>query len=370
MADPAAPTAGPGAVPTGAVDPDALKAYSFNVWSYKQGEMVSLMIHIGDRLGLYRDLAANGPASSSELAARTGLNERFLREWLRCQAAAKVVGVDDDERFSLPPEGVAVLADEESSLFFSAGAFRGGVDRSVLDLLVDAFRTGLGVTYEQQGPDAAAGLARMTGPWSRIALVPTIVPALDGVEEKLRAGATACDVGCGAGVTLSTLAAAFPASRFVGYDHSSIAVAQARERAEAAGLGNVEFVVAGGDEVPAGSGFDLVLTFDCLHDMAHPDRTAAAIRGAIADDGTWLVKDIRSSGDFARDRRNPLLAMFYAFSVSSCLQSAMSEPDGMGLGTLGLHPRAVDGLVRNAGFTRIHQHDFDDNANLYYEVRP
>ena len=209
----------------------------------------------------------------------------------------------------------------------------------------------------------------MTGPWSRLALTSTVLPALDGVVAKLDAGASVVDVGCGGGVMLTTLAQAFPNSQCIGYDPSETAINIARSRAADMGLNNCEFVVAGGEDLPASSGYDLVITFDCMHDMAFPNRTASAIRNAIASDGTWLLKDIRSTGDFKRDSRNPLLAMFYGFSVASCLQSAMSEPGGAGLGTLGLHAGAAQALTETAGFGRFITHDLDDAANLYYEVR-
>jgi len=352
------------------IDPDQLAKYSFNVWSYKQGEMVSLLIHIGDRLGLFTSLAGRGPTTSEELAAATGFDERLLREWLLAMGAARILTVHDSVAFELPPEGAAVLADEENSIAFSLGAFRGGVDDSVLDLIVESFNTGIGITYEQQGPKAAAGLARMTGPFSRMTLTSRILPGLDGVVDKLEAGATVLDVGCGGGVTACIIAETYPESRVVGYDPSEIAVGNARAHAAEKGLDNTEFVCADAASVPAGSGFDLVLTFDCLHDMPRPDRSLDAIRGAIADDGTLLIKDIRSNGDFEKDKRNPLLALFYSFSVTSCLQSAVSEPDGLGLGTLGLHPNKAQEMAEAAGFTLFHQHDFEDNANLYYEVRP
>ncbi len=352
------------------IDQDQLAKYSFNVWSYKQGEMVSLLIHIGDRLGLFTSLAGRGPTTSEELAAATGFDERLLREWLLAMGAARILTVHDSVAFELPPEGAAVLADEENSIAFSLGAFRGGVDDSVLDLIVESFNTGIGITYEQQGPKAAAGLARMTGPFSRMTLTSRILPGLDGVVDKLEAGATVLDVGCGGGVTACIIAETYPESRVVGYDPSEIAVGNARAHAAEKGLDNTEFVCADAASVPAGSGFDLVLTFDCLHDMPRPDRSLDAIRGAIADDGTLLIKDIRSNGDFEKDKRNPLLALFYSFSVTSCLQSAVSEPDGLGLGTLGLHPNKAQEMAEAAGFTLFHQHDFEDNANLYYEVRP
>jgi len=352
------------------VDPDALAKYSLTVWSYKQGEMVSLMIHLGDRLGLYRAMTDRGPLTSDQVAEAAGLNERFVREWLLGQAAAHLLLRHEDGTFELSPEGRAVLVDEESSLSFSAGAFRGGVEHDVIERLADSFRTGVGLTYQDQGPRAAAGLARMTGPWSRIALIPTILPALDGVQDKLAAGGTVIDVGCGSGVTITTIAEAFPSARCVGYDPSAIAIDQARELVAARGADNVELVVAGGEDLPAEPTFDLVLTFDCLHDMPHPDRTMAAIRRAIRDDGTWLVKDIRSSGSFDKDRRNPMQALMYGFSVASCLQSAMSAEGAMGLGTVGLHKAKLEAMVGEAGFTHFTVHDFDDAANLYYEVRP
>lgn len=351
------------------LDQDAVKMFGFKVWTYKMGEQVSLMVHLGDRLGIYKTMAGSGSMSSHDVAAAAELHERFVREWLLGQAAAGLIDRQPDGRFELTDVQAAVLADENDSISFAAGAFRGGVETAVLERIAESFRTGIGVTYEQQGPNAAAGLARMTGPWSRLALTSKVLPALDGVVDKLEAGATVVDVGCGGGVMLTTLAQAFPNARCVGYDPSDVAIGIARTRAADMGLDNVEFVVAGGEDLAAGSDYDLVITFDCMHDMAFPDKTAAAIRNAIATDGTWLLKDIRSTGDFDKDMRNPLLAMFYGFSVASCLQSAMSEPGGAGLGTLGLHAAAAQELTEAAGFGQFETHDLDDAANLYYEVR-
>jgi len=354
---------------SGAIDPQEMKMFGFKVWTYKMGEQVSLMIYLGDQLNLYKTMAGGGVMTSHDVAGEAGLNERFVREWLLGQAAAGLIDRHDDGSFELTAVQAAILADEENSIAFAAGAFRGGVEPAVLDKIADSFRTGIGVTYQEQGPNAAAGLARMTGPWSRLALTSTVLPALDGVTDKLEAGASVVDIGCGGGVMLCTLAEAFPNSRCVGYDPSEAAIALAQSRATDMGLDNIEFVVAAGEDVEAGSDHDLIITFDCMHDMAFPDKTAAAIRGAIADDGTWLLKDIRSTGDFSKDSRNPLLAMFYGFSVTSCLQSAMSEPGGAGLGTLGLHASAAEELTTAAGFGQFTTHDLDDAANLYYEVR-
>jgi 2-polyprenyl-3-methyl-5-hydroxy-6-metoxy-1,4-benzoquinol methylase len=344
--------------------------FSLKVWGYKQGEMVSLLIHLGDRLGLYRAMDGAGPLTSDELAAVTGLHERWLREWLRGNAAADLLASDDGVRFELTPVGAAVLAQEDDSLAFAAGAFSGGIDSAVVDGIADAFRTGIGLSYDRHGPSGAHRTERMLGPWARMALVPRIVPALDGVVARLHAGTKVADIGCGAGVALCELAAAFPASTFHGYELSKHALARAHARVAEMGLTNVELFDVRAEDVPAGSNYGFVLTFDCLHDMTRPADAIAAIRAAIAEDGTWLIKDIRSSGSWGQDRNNPVLAMMYGFSVTSCMSSALSEPGGAGLGTLGFTPAVAEEMVRAAGFSSFRVHDFDDPANLYYEVKP
>ncbi len=359
----------------GRLDPDQVNAFALKVWKYKQGELVSLMIHLGDRLGIYRTLMGMGPVTVSGLAEASGLKERWLLEWLRGQAAAGLVeyrGAENggEPRFELGDAAAAVLANEESSVAFAGGAFGYPPSHDVIDGLAEAFRTGIGLSYQQLGPCAAHRTERMLGPWTRQALVPRIIPALDGVEERLREGIDVVDVGCGGGVALLSLARAFPASRFVGIDPSEHAIDIARERTREAGAANAEWRIARGEELPGKPSFDLVVTFDCVHDMTRPDLVIAAIRRAIRHDGTWLIKDIRSSPRFEDNLRNPMLALLYGFSVSACMSSALSEPDGLGLGTLGFNPVVAERMVREGGFTRFRMHDFDDPANLYYEVRP
>jgi SAM-dependent methyltransferase len=347
-----------------------VKAYSFNVWNYKQGEIVSLMIHLGDQLGLYRALAGAGPMTARELADKTQLDERWLLEWLRGQAAANLLAYHEPGQFELSSAGAEVLANEESSLAFAAGAFSAPMGPDIASRLADAFRTGVGLSYEELGPNAAHRTERMLGPWVRQALVPRIIPALDGVDEKLRNGVRAADIGCGAGVALLAMAEAYPRSEFHGYDPSSHAIARARAKVDSLGLENVILHTAGGESLPSDGSFEFLLTFDCLHDMTRPAEVIAAIRRALRDDGTWLIKDIRSEPRFEDNLGHPMLAMFYGFSVSACMSSALSEPGGAGLGTLGFNPEVAERMTREAGFGKFTLHDFEDPSNLYYEVRP
>ncbi len=352
------------------VEPDRLAAFALRVWGFKQGEVVSLMVHLGDRLGLYRALTEAGSATAGELAEATGLKERWLLEWLRGQAAAGLIDTEDGTSFAMSPEAVAVLAESEESIWFAAGAFSGGVaPPEVVDRLAEAFRTGVGLRYDDLGPSAAHAVERMLEPWTRLALVPVIVPALGGVRERLVAGASVIDIGCGSGVAVTTLAAAFPRSDFEGWDPSRNAIDRARDRAAASGLANVSFRCAAAEDLPPDHTRDLILTLDCLHDMPHPAMAIAAIHEAIHPDGTWLIKDIRSSSTWAGNLKNPVLALLYGTSVACCMSSALSEPGGAGLGTLGLPPDLAERMCRDAGFSRFAIHDFDDPANLYYEVR-
>ena len=353
------------------IDQDRLAQFALKVWGYKQGEVVALMIHLGDRLGIYRAMAGQPPMDATELASRTGLHERWLLEWLRSQAAAGLLESDDGEVFQLTLEGAEVLADELGSLWFAAGAFLGGVAApDVVQRLAEAFRTGLGLSYDDLGPSAAHGVERMLAPWTRLALVPRILPALEDVVPRLEQGARVADIGCGSGVALLAMAAAYPKSAFVGYDPSRHAIERAKSNLASSDLTNIELHNEAAVDLPATATYDFVLTLDCIHDMPQPADAIAAIRSAIRPHGTWLIKDIRAGAKWTDNIRNPMLAMMYGTSVATCMSSALSEPGGAGLGTLGFHRQLAEQMCRHAGFTRFTVHDFDDPANLYYEVRP
>ncbi len=348
---------------------EELREFAGRAMQYKQGEVVSLMMHVGDRLGLYKAMAGAGPLTAAELAQRSGLQERWLLEWLRNQAAAEIIAHRGGDRFELTDVGAEALTDENST-FHIAGWFFPPVDRSVIEGMVEAFRTGIGLTWDDHGPDATHWLQRTTGPQHR-ALVSRVLPLMEGVVPRLEKGAKVVDIGCGAGEAVLAIAKAFPESRIRGLDPSQTAIDRARSRAEDAGLTNVEFTVMAGEELPPSRDCDLITTLDCMHDMTHPEQCVRAVRAALKEDGTWLIKDIRSASTFEENRKNPMLAMMYGFSVTYCMSSALSEPGGAGLGTLGFHPEVARKMTSEGGFSHFRTLDYDEDAfNSFYEVRP
>lgn len=350
------------------VDTDLLKSYVLKVWRYKQGEVVSLMIHLGDRLGLYRAMAGGDEMTSDQLAERTGYSERWVREWLLGQAAAGLVTRSPEATYSLTAEADRVLV-EENALTFAAGAFIGGFHPDRIDEMAEAFRTGLGVTYEDMGLPVARQMDRMNKPWVGDYLISTVLPAVDGLVEKLERGAEVADVGCGGGISVRAVAKRFPASIVVGYEPSGHAVDRARRRV--AGLANASVLQAGGEELPLEARYDLVIALDCMHDVPFPDQVASAIRRCLKEDGVWLIKDMKCSDVFEKNLRNPMLAMQYGYSVSACLLSAASAEGAAALGTMGFPPVVAERVARQAGFTSFRVVKFqDDPTHLYYEVRP
>ncbi len=353
------------------IDGQKLGEYSLRLFGYLGGAMTSAMVCLGDRLGLYRALADGDPVSSAELAQRVGLEERWVREWLFNQGAAGLLEHHEPDRFSLSAEGCAVLSDETHPAF-GAGFFDGlPANLRAVEKLPEAFRTGLGLNYDAFGEDGARGVERGLAPWFRALLVPGVLPRITGVPERLKTGTQVADVGCGAGVALLEIAKAFPASEFHGYDISQHALARAEANRRESGIENAEFHDARSEGLPEDGRFGFVTTFDCLHDMADPARIIAQIRRAIAADGVWLVADIKCYPSYRENvERNPMAAMMYGTSVLSCMSSALSEPNGLGLGTLGLHADLLKEMVESAGFTRFEALDLGHPVNAFYRIEP
>ncbi len=352
-------------------DPDRLKEYSLRLFGYMNGATISMMVSLGDRLGLYAALSEAGPVTSQELADRTGLAERWVREWLFGQGASGLVETDEGERFWLTPEAVAVLVDEDHPAN-GIGMLSQVPDLArTLERLPEAFSTGVGLPYDALGADGARGIERGLAPWFRSILVPHALPRVEGLCDRLREGIAVADVGCGAGVALLEMAKAFPASEFHGYDISKQALARAEENRQAAGVANVDFHDAASDPLPTDHRFDFVTTFDCLHDMTDPRGVILGLREAIAPEGVWLVADIKARPSYAENvDRNPMAAMMYGISVMVCMSSSLSSPGGAGLGTLGLHEELLEQWSGEAGFTRFEPIDFGHPVNAFYVIRP
>ncbi len=356
---------------TSEIDIEKTKKTAEHVFGMLGGALASAMIYLGDRMGLYGALNGAGAMTSEELARKTGLHERWVREWLYGQAAANLIDYKGDQRFELSPESALVLANEVSP-FFLAGGFCALPDQmAVLKLLPQSFKSGMGLTYDQLGPEVNRGVERLLAPWFRTQLVPSALPKLDGVVAKLQAGAKVADVGCGAGVALIEMAKAYPRSSFHGYEIAKIVLARASENGKQAGVKNIIFHDASVDPLPADANHDFITTFDCLHDMTRPDLVMQAIRKAIKSDGTWLIADIHGQPTFEQNLKdNPLAPLMYGFSVLCCMSSALSEPGGLGLGTLGFPEPVARTMTLEAGFTRFTTRDFENPINAYYEVRP
>jgi 2-polyprenyl-3-methyl-5-hydroxy-6-metoxy-1,4-benzoquinol methylase len=353
------------------IDTDKARKIAEQVFGVLGGALVSGMIYLGDRLGLYQALSAAGPISADELACKTGLHERWIREWLQGQAAAGLLDYKGEGHFALSPEAALVLADENSPFFLAGGFCSLPQQMAVIQQLPESFKSGLGLPYDAFGPEGARGVERLLAPWFRTQLVPVALPKLDGVLVKLEAGGKIADVGCGAGVALLEMAKAYPHSTFHGYDISQHALARAEASKNRAGVHNAIFHDARSDALPADASFDFITTFDCIHDMAHPEIVISAVRKALKSDGTWLIADIHGEPTFEKNlTNNPLAALMYGFSVMCCMSSALSEPGGAGLGTLGFPEPVARRMVAQAGFTRFKSHDFDNPINGYYEVRP
>jgi SAM-dependent methyltransferase len=322
---------------------------------------------IGDRLGLYRTLA-DGPQQPHELAARTGTATRYVAEWLRGQAAGGYISYDpENEAYSLTPEQQAALTDPDGAVYLP-GAFQLAIGSlQALPRVVDAFRTGDGIGWHEHHDDVFTGCERFFRPGYAANLVSAWLPALDGVEAKLRDGIAVADVGCGLGASTVLMAQAYPNSTFVGSDYHRGSIALARERSVAAGVADhATFEVASATEFGGGP-HGLVTTFDCLHDMGDPVAAAVHVRDQLAYNGTWLVVEPRA-GDTVSENLNPVGRVYYSFSTFLCVPNAVSQG---GRRTLGAQAgeQAIRDVVTEAGFTRFRR-AAETPFNLVYEVRP
>ncbi|MEO0492338.1 MAG: methyltransferase domain-containing protein [Actinomycetota bacterium] len=351
------------------LDPGQLGLTVFGLYKLKEGEIASAALHVGHKLGLFTALAEAGVTTSSELAAATGLHERWIREFLFLLSSLDLAQ-HEDGRFMLTPEASVVLARPDHPQY-QAGVFGPPITQHEIDRTIEAFSTGIGMTWNEHGAETCHFQAAMGAGGQKTHLVPVILHSIAGMTDRMRAGATVVDIGCGAGVAATAIAEAHPNTTVIGMDPSSHAIEAANERAVAAGLDNLSFRQGSFDDLAELDDVDLLLTLDVIHDLPRPGAAVRSARECLADDGVWMVADIKAHDGLEANRAIPVLPLMYGMSILYCMSSAMSEPGGAGLGTLGLTAGVFEEMTQAAGFTGFDTREFDvDLMNRYYEVRP
>ena len=337
---------------TTALDPAKLEQFVFRAVEEVGATLNAALVVMGDKLGLYRAMAGAGPLSPAELADRSGVAERYAREWLNNQAAGGYVEYDPESgRYTLPAEQTVALTDADSPAYLP-GIFQialGAVSDS--PRITEAARSGGGVGWHDHNGDVHDGCERFFRTMYNGHLIGEWLPALDGVVAKLQAGATVADIGCGHGASTVIMAQAFPKSTFLGYDFHDKSIAKARERAAEAGVGDrVKFTKSTAREFPGGD-LDLVCFFDCLHDMGDPVGAARHVREALNPGGTVLVVE-PAAADRPEDNHHPLGRLMYAASTMFCTPASLHDDGGLGLGNQVGVARLTE-LLTQAGYSSV-----------------
>lgn len=351
-----------------AIDVDKLMAFVFKAVDEVGATLNTALVVLGDKLGYYQAMADSGPTTASRLAQQTSTDEHYAREWLNAQAAGGYVEYDESTgHYTLPPEQATALTDPSSPAYLP-GFFQIALGTTHdTDSILQAARNQAGVGWHEHHGDVHDGCERFFRTMYNAHLVGEWLPALDGVVDKLERGARVADIGCGYGASTIIMAQAFPNSTFVGSDYHEASIAAARQRAQDAGVADrATFEVAPATAF-SGSGFDLVTTFDALHDMGDPVGAAKHVRQAIAPEGTWMVVE-PMAGDAVSDNLNPVGRAYYGFSTLLCTPSSLAQDVGLALGTQA-GPARIRDVVTTSGFSRfasVAQTPF----NRVLEVRP
>ncbi len=325
-----------------------------------------LMAYLGDQAGVYNAMDGEGPITSEALAKKTGLNERYLREWLSVNAAAGYVGYDPKtETFELSPEQATIFAREGQPMCMQ-GFFQAIISQfEAHEKVVDTFKSGKGRPWSDQPPCCFCATDRFFRPGYAAHLMDAWIPSLSGVKEKLEAGGSVADIGCGYGSSTILMAKNFPKSSFTGFDFHEPSVEKAREQAAQEGVTNVTFEVASAKDFP-GSEYDLACIFDALHDMGDPVGAAAHIRDTLSPDGVFMLVE-PMAGDALEENLHPLGRIFYGFSTTACVPASMAQEVGLGLGAQAGEKRLTD-VLKEAGFTKVRRAS-ETPTNMVLEAR-
>jgi SAM-dependent methyltransferase len=350
-----------------AVDMDKLNAFMGRFVGDLGATVHAGMVVIGEKLGLYKALAT-GPMTSVELAGKTQTDERYLREWLASQAAGGYVSYDDKTKnFSLTEEQAFALATEDSPAYIP-GAFQVALGAlAAVPRIADSFRTGSGMGWGEHTDDVFHGTEKFFRPSYAANLISSWIPALDGVKQKLEAGARVADVGCGKGSSTILMAKEFPKSKFTGFDYHDKSIEAARSNALRDGVADrVSFEVAKAKDYP-GKDYDFVTVFDCLHDMGDPVGAAAHVRSSLRENGTWMIVE-PFANDELKDNLNPVGRVYYSFSTLLCTPCSRSQEVALCLGAQAGESR-VRQVITSAGFGHFRRAT-ETPFNIVYEARP
>ena len=350
-----------------AVNPDKLNEFLGKAIVDFGATFHAALIRIGDKLGLYKALAT-GAQTPAELAKKTGTAERYVREWLSSQAAGGYVTYDSKSaKFSLSEEQAFALADENSPAFLP-GAFQCALAAvKAEEKVAERFKTGKGLGWHEHHPELFVGTERFFRPGYAANLISSWIPALEGVDEKLKKGARVADVGCGLGASTILMAKSYPKSEFVGFDYHDKSIQTAKKRAKDAGVADrIKFQVAKAKTYP-GKDYDFVTFFDCLHDMGDPAGASSHVRKSLRKDGTWMIVE-PFAGDRLEDNLHPIGRAFYGASTLLCTPASLSQEVGLALGAQAGEKRLRE-VVSSGGFTRFRRAT-QTPFNLIFEARP
>jgi SAM-dependent methyltransferase len=338
-------------VQTRSINEDRMNEFLGKVVGDFGASLSSALVYIGQKLGLYKELADGGPATPAELAQRTDTNERYVREWLINQAAGGYAEYDAESgRYSLTAEQAVALTDEHSPFYVGGGFFVIKAMTAAAPRIEDYFRNGGGMLWGEHDPDLFIGTEKFFRPGYSAHLVASWIPSLTGIEEKLKAGGKVADIGCGHGASTIIMAKAYPNSRFYGFDNHESSIRHAREAAEAAGVSDrVSFEVAHAQSIP-GENYDLVCFFDCLHDMGDPVGAAKRASEVLAEDGSALIVE-PMAGNKVEENLNPIGRTFSAASTLCCTSNSMAL-NGPALGAVASED-AIRDTVLAGGFTQF-----------------
>lgn len=350
----------------GEIDREKAKQVALAVVADVGTALHSAMSFIGDRLGLFKAMKDAGPLTIEQLAARTGLSPRYLREWLNSMAAARYLEYDPAaQTYLLTPEYAAALADENSPYFVGSYFQIIQATMSVAPKVAEAFRTGKGVTQADYPPWMFQATERNSLPRYKYKLVRKWIPAMPQVVERLNAGGTAADVGCGGGRAAILIARAFPKTRVFGYDLHPESIERARRNAQEEGVADrVTFELANGTQLPPGK-FDLVTTFDVVHDSVDPVALMSSVRRALTPGGTYLVQEINIS-DKVEENIRPMGKLVYSVSTLYCMTTSLAH-GGAGIGAAMGEPKARE-LAAAAGFGHFRKLPIEDDFAILYEL--